>query len=257
LHASAFYDQLAPVFDVMTDWASRLELEEPFLLQLLESVRAHTVLDAACGSGGHALALAERGYSVVGTDLSAIMIELARSKAADVKNISFREAGLGDLAHRFPQFDAVLCLGNSLPHLLTEGDLLEALTDLADSLRPGGLLVLQNLNYDRRWQLRPRWFAVDSGHYQGRQVLVWRFADYLDAPEPRINFHIAVFQESDEGEWSVEVNSTPQRPLFQADLIRLLPAAGLAELKFYGDLTGAPYIPDASPDLVAVARHPV
>jgi hypothetical protein len=127
---------------------------------------------------------------------------------------------------------------------------------MAASLRPGGLLVLHNLNYDRRWQVRPRWFGVDSGRFQGRQVLVWRFADYLDVPEPHINFHIAVFQESEEGEWSVDVNSTPQRPLFQADLIRLLPAAGLSEFDLYGDLTGAPYIPDTSPDLVAVARRP-
>jgi SAM-dependent methyltransferase len=256
LDATAFYDQLAPVFDVMTDWASRLEVEEPFLLQLLQRVDAHTVLDAACGSGGHALALAERGYSVAGTDISRVMIKLARSKAADVKNVSFHVAELGDLVHRFPPFDVTLCLGNSLPHLLTEADLLGALTDMAASLRPGGLLVLHNLNYDRRWQVRPRWFAVDSGHFQGRQVLVWRFADYQDTPEPRINFHIAVFQESDEGGWSVEVNSTPQRPLFQADLIRLLPAAGLTELNFYGDLTGAPYVSDASPDLVAVAQRP-
>jgi hypothetical protein len=132
---------------------------------------------------------------------------------------------------------------------------MRTLTDLVACLRPGGLLILQNLNYDRRWQRRPRWFAVDSGLYQGRPVLIWRFADYLDTSAPRIGFNIAVFREREDGEWSVEVNSTPQRPVFQAELARLLPAAGLTDVAYYGDLTGASFDPDVSPDLVVVARR--
>jgi glycine/sarcosine N-methyltransferase len=255
VNASAFYDRLAPLFDVMTDWDSRLEVEGPFLFQSLAQIDAHTVLDAACGSGGHALALAGRGFRVLGTDASAAMIELARTKAATTQGVTFRVARLGELSSRFPPFDAVLCLGNSLPHLLTEAELLGALLDLAACLHPGGLVMLHNLNYDRRWQLRPRWFAVDAGHYKGRQVLIWRFADYLDTPEKHIDFHVALFREEQDGRWSVEVNSTPQRPLFQADLTRLLPRAGFADLACYGDMTGAPFLPDESPDLVVVARR--
>jgi glycine/sarcosine N-methyltransferase len=255
LDATAFYDRLAPLFDVMTDWASRLEVEGPFLFQCLEHIKAQTILDAACGSGGHALALAERGYDVLGTDISPTMIELARAKAGSVQNANFRVTELGDLSARFAPFDAALCLGNSLSHILDETDLAQALADLAACLRPGGLLILHNLNYDRRWRTRPRWFNVDSGFHQDRQVLIWRFADYLETPEPRINFHIALFQQSEDGVWSVEVNSTPQRPLFQADLARLLPAAGLTDITYYGDLTGAPFDPAQSPDLVAVARR--
>ena len=250
-----FYDRLAPLFDVMTDWVSRLGVEGPFLFQQLERANARVVLDAACGSGGHALALAERGCRVVGSDASSAMINLARAKAAGTDNAVFHVAELGDLAHRFSPFDAALCLGNSLPHLLSETDLVRTLADLAACLRPGGLLILHNLNYDRRWRVRPRWFAVDSGLYQGLPVLIWRFADYLDTPEPRINFNIAVFRQGNDGEWSVEVNSTPQRPLFQADLVRLLPAAGLTEAAYFGDLTGSSFDPDVSPDLVVVARR--
>jgi len=255
LDATIFYDRLAPLFDVMTDWAGRLAVEGPFLFRLLEQADAHTVLDAACGSGGHALALAARGYQVVGTDASPAMIALARAKAADGAGVSFHVAELGTLASRFPPVDVVLCLGNSLPHLLTEAELSNALVDLAACVRPGGVLVLHNLNYDRRWQMRPRWFAVNSGLYQERQVLIWRFADYLDVPEPRISFHIAVFRQGNTGDWSVEVNSTPQRPLFHADLTRLLSAAGLTDIHCYGDLTGIPFVVDASPDLVIVARR--
>ena len=48
-----FYDALAPMFDVMTDWTARLSAEGPFLKSVLDGSGARRVLDAACGSGGH------------------------------------------------------------------------------------------------------------------------------------------------------------------------------------------------------------
>jgi glycine/sarcosine N-methyltransferase len=260
VEATRFYDRLAPLFDVMTDWEGRLAVEAPFLLRQLESVDAHTLLDAACGSGGHALALAARGYHVTGADISPAMIELARAKRvkrakhAGDQDLRFLVAGLGDLASRFSPFDATLCLGNSLPHLLSAAELRRAVEDLAATLRPGGILILHNLNYDRRWQVRPRWFAVNSGVYRGGQVLIWRFADYYDAPQPRIAFHIALFEQGEDGTWSVQVNTTPQRPVFWAELDALLPAAGLTGIRYFGDLTGSPFDPQSSPDLVVVAH---
>jgi ubiquinone/menaquinone biosynthesis C-methylase UbiE len=99
--AETFYDALAPLFDVMTDWDARLAAEGPFLRQLLDAAGAVTVLDAACGSGGHALWLARQGYQVAGADVSRGMIALAQEKAT--------AAGLGvpfvvaDLAHLPPR----------------------------------------------------------------------------------------------------------------------------------------------------------
>ncbi len=256
MEASAFYDRLAPFFDAMTDWASRLAFEGPFLRRLLTQADARAVLDAACGSGGHALALARWGYRVTGVDISPAMVALARAKGAGVPHVTFHVAALGEVSSRFPPFDAVLCLGNTLPHLLTDAELDAALRDLAACLRPGGLLLLHNLNYDRRWRERPRWFAVNAGQVEGQEALVWRLADYVDGPPPRIHFHVALFTRGEEGNWSVEVNTTPQRPIFQADLLRSLQAAGLTDLTCYGDLSGAPFDAANSPDLVVTARRP-
>jgi hypothetical protein len=125
---------------------------------------------------------------------------------------------------------------------------------MADVLRPGGLLVLQNLNYDLRWRTQPRWFMAQGGMLDGEEVLVWRFADY-DVPAVRIAFHIALFRKA-APDWKAEVHTTPQRPLFRADL-----AAGLAEAGFTGMRTCGrmavpfePFDPERSGDLVVVAR---
>jgi len=254
-----FYDALAPMFDVMTDWDARLAAEGAFLLSVLEEAGAKRVLDAACGSGGHALWLARQGYEVAGADVSPVMIDLAKRKAY--------EAGLAvtffaaDLAHLQPvnlepatTHDAVLCLGNSLPHLLTQAALVAALRGMAGVLRSGGALVLQNLNYDLRWRMQPRWFMAQGGVLDGQEVLVWRFADY-DLPAGRIAFHIALFRK-DAQNWKVEVHTTPQRPLFQADLAAALAEAGFAEARAYGRLAtlGEPFNMARSGDLVVVAR---
>ena len=151
-------------------------------------------------------------------------------------------------------YDAVLCLGNSLPHLLTQDDLVAALRGMAGVLRPGGALVLQNLNYDLRWQKQPRWFMAQGGVLDGQEVLVWRFADY-DVPAGRIAFHIALFRK-DAPNWQVEVHTTPHRPLFQADLLAALTEAGFIEPRAYGRMARPDEAFDVSRsgDLVVVAR---
>ncbi|MFQ5594283.1 MAG: class I SAM-dependent methyltransferase [Anaerolineae bacterium] len=248
-----FYDRLAAVFDAMTDWEARLEYEGPFLRQLFKAHGVQSVLDAACGTGGHALAFTDWGLEVAGCDQSPAMTELARAKAeAENLDVSFFVSSLSDLAnHATPPFDAVVCLGNSLPHLLTDDELDAGLAGLTSVLRPGGLLVLHNLNYDKRWREQPRFFAVSNSYVNNREVLVWRFADYHVDSE-RITFHIAVFEKSDSG-WSVDVISTLQRPLFRADLERRLGEAGMTHITAYGNLAGEPFDPDESPDLVIIA----
>lgn len=258
-----FYDALAPMFDVMTDWDARLASEGPFLRGQLEAAGARRVLDVACGSGGHVLWLAQQGYQAAGVDASPVMIALAQQKAAAlgldvalaVADLTPQPPSLAGLGVG-SEFDAVLCLGNSLPHLLTQADLTAALAGMARRLRPGGLLILQNLNYDLRWQKQPRWFMAQGGELAGQPVLVWRFADY-DVPAGRILFHIALFRQGGK-EWGVEVHTTPQRPLFRADLLAALAEAGFAEVETFGRmaLPAEPFAAERSGDLVVVARRP-
>ena len=201
-------------------------------------------MDAACGSGGHALWLARQGYEVTGADVSPVMIALAQQKAAaDGLGVPFVVSDLANL-QTSTVYDAVLCLGNSLPHLLTQDDLVAALRGMAGVLRPDGALVLQNLNYDLRWQKQPRWFMAQGGMLDGQEVLVWRFADY-DVPAGCIAFHIALFRK-DAPNWKVEVHTTPHRPLFQGDLSAALVEAGFGEARAYGRMAQPEEVFDAS-----------
>lgn len=110
------YDDLGADYDRFVDWTARLAFELPVLEGLLARYGARRVLDAACGTGRHAIALAERGYQVLGADLSAGMVAQATANAlAAGVEVPFVEAGLGELAVAAPgPFDAVLCLGQDI-----------------------------------------------------------------------------------------------------------------------------------------------
>ena len=250
LESSEFYDRLAKAFDLMTDWDSRLAHEMPFLQQTLERHGARSVLDAACGTGWHAIALAQKGYRTAGCDASPVMIEQARANASKARvPVRFEVAGFVRMGVFSEIFDAVLCLGNSLPHLLSREALADALAYMRARLHRGGVLILHNLNYDLRIKKQPRFFSA-NGH---TKALVWRFADY--GPE-YITFHTALFERKLDGEkssWSVQVNSTLQRPLLEKDLDEALDRAGFKEVRHYGGLDGSPFDCEKSGDLVVVA----
>ena len=257
LDSNEFYNRLARVFDVMTDWEKRLALEMPFLQRTLDQNGARSVLDTACGTGWHTIALAQRGYRAAGCDASPVMIEMARENAAKAKTgARFEVADFSQLDKFSETFDTVLCLGNSLPHLLSREALVKALQQMRGKLRAGGVLILHNLNYDMRVVKKPRFFSANGSE----EALVWRFADY--GPE-LITFHTALFEKKT-GEdspksvsWSVQVNSTLHRPVLQGDLDRALEQAGFSDLRHFGGLDGSAFEKDQSGDLVivALARH--
>jgi len=159
------------------------------------------VLDAACGSGGHALALARWGYDVTGATPSPVMIALAQQKPIRRLGRAFVVSDLAALGGR-PRRGAptmrYCALGNSLPHLLTQGTWLQrceawpaccvrrpfhhAEPELRPALGQAAALVL----------LRRRGARWPRG-------AVWRFADY-DQTAGRIAFHIALFRKREGAE---------------------------------------------------------
>ena len=68
------------------------------------------VLDAPCGDGRLAIPLSERGYSMVGVDLSSESLEQATLGAS--KSCTFVQHDITDMVWQ-DEFDAAFCMGNS------------------------------------------------------------------------------------------------------------------------------------------------
>jgi SAM-dependent methyltransferase len=238
-------------YDQFVDWEGRLAHELPFFDRLFAENGVRRVLDAACGTGHHAIALARQGYQTAGADLSTAMVERARDNAAaaDV-NASFFVAGFGQLAALGQGFGAVLCLGNSLPHLLSAPALDSALRDFASALQHGGLLVIQNRNFDRVLVERERFMPPQSHREGERERLFLRFYDFH---ETTITFNMMRLWKTEDG-WKQDINSTELRPILSDELASALDAAGFQEVEFYGGYDGSDFDPARSGDLIAVAR---
>jgi glycine/sarcosine N-methyltransferase len=246
------YDALAADYDRFVNWPGRLAHELPFFDRLFAGQGVRRVLDAACGTGHHAIALAQRGYQVTGTDLSTAMIARARENASIAgASVTFAVAGLGELAGLGETFDAAICLGNSLPHLLTAPAVAAALADFAAVLRPGGLLVIQNRNFDRVWAERERFMGPQSHRQAGEE---WVFCRFYDFHEATITFNMIRLRRM-EGGWVQDVESTELRPIFRDDLVAALPAAGLEAVTVYGGYEATAFDAQESGDLIAVARR--
>lgn len=99
------------------------------------------VLDAGCGTGRVAVRLAELGYDVVGSDVDASMVAVARDEAPHLRWHVGDLAGLEPAALGAPErFDLVLLAGNVVPLVGVEA-LPEVGRSLAGLVAPGGLVL--------------------------------------------------------------------------------------------------------------------
>lgn len=251
--ARPFYDAFSADYDRFVNWPERLDYELPFVERQLAAAGARRVLDAACGTGMHAVALAQRGYDVIGADLSVGMVERARENGAAAGcDARFVVAGFGELATQVgSDFDALLCLGNSLLHSLTAEALRATLTDFAAALRPGGLLLIQNRNFDAIVRDRIRWMTPQSHREDDREWLFVRFYDFNT--DGTLTFNVITLRRDDAGEWTQQVETTTLRPLLHAELLRAVEAAGFGDVACYGDMSGAPFDPETSGNLIVTA----
>ncbi|QPV64210.1 methyltransferase domain-containing protein [Halosimplex litoreum] len=134
------YDALADDWHDYAEAPWRAQILWPTIDELLPNLDGRRVLDAGCGDGTHAAALADRGADVVGVDASDGMIDTARERYGDRDRVEFHRAdlaeGLDSLAD--DDFDLVLC-----QHVLSHVPDLEAVAAaFARLVRPGGSVVL-------------------------------------------------------------------------------------------------------------------
>lgn len=249
---------LAAYYDCIINWDKRLRRELP-LLETIARAAGHRILVPACGTGGHVVALAERGFKVLGFDLDEDAVAVTQQKiASHQKQIGDQggEAtaiclGMENAASLGAEFDAAFCLGNALPGLSGPGQLAAALRGVARALHQGGVFFTQNLNYDRRLQEKEQFFPLLTGETTEEEVLLVKFADY--GPE-FINFH-AMFlaRKKPGGEWQTHLRSSKQIPLTQERMTLFLEQAGFGNLVFWGDYGKSPYVRETSNDLIALA----
>lgn len=250
------YDAFSADYDRFVDWKQRLAYEWPFLDAQLSQFAAKRVLDAACGTGQHAIAMAHAGYRVDAADLSAQMVARAQTNAAQAgASVQVHQAGFGEMlttlgTDALGGYDAITCLGNSIPHILTQAGLDVALRDMAAVLSPGGVLIIQQRNFDRVLAQQLRFMPPESQQQGNREWLFMRFYDW--EAQGRLAFNVVRMERQIGEPWQSQVGRTWLYPWTQTEITEALAHAGFRST-LYGSLAGDTYDAEQSSDLVAVA----
>jgi SAM-dependent methyltransferase len=138
-HAKLAYDAIAPGYDLLTGahdhaaWALRLEG-----LALDAGLSGRRLLDVGCGTGGGLAAMLDRGYDVVGIDVSEAMLQRARQK------LGARAALHCEDMRRLPRigaFDLIWSVADAVNCLDDERELVAAFAGWRRNLAPGGVVV--------------------------------------------------------------------------------------------------------------------
>lgn len=178
-----FYDELAPLYHLVhQDWGASLARQGVQLGALIESQwpGRRKLLDVTCGIGTQAIGLAMQGYDVTASDLSAHEIERARREAGERGlKIPFSTCDVRQAhAHHGEGFDVVMSCDNSLPHLLTDQDLLLALEQMLACLAPGGgcIVTVRDYALEERGSNLVKPFGVRVE--DGKRFLLWQVWDF-------------------------------------------------------------------------------
>jgi SAM-dependent methyltransferase len=200
------------------------------------------VLDLGCGPGRHTIPLAQKGLEVTGVDLSSFLLDKARENARAVHvTPEFIRSDMRSFV-RPNAFDAVLNLYTSFGYFENRYDDERVLTNIFESLRPGGTAVIDVIGKELQGRRGDRIINLSDGSTCVQRIQVVDEWTTLKS------------------EWFIIRGDSARRYQFNHrlysgfELRTAMEAAGF-EVSLFGDFAGNEYGPQ-SLRLIAVGRKP-
>jgi len=230
------YDEFAAHYDqIFENWEASILRQATVLGGILQREcgdrRPIRVLDCACGIGTQSLGLAIKGFDIEGCDISSGAIQRARAEALKRGlSVPFSVANMLQLtAVGQSAFDAVICIDNSLPHLESEEQLLQAAQQAHAKLIDRGSFIGSIRDYDRLVVEKPT--AHGPSFYpdkDGRRI-VFQIWDWLD--ERRYRFHLYITR-SEQSQWRTFHFTSTYRGVLRSELGNILTKAGFRKVRW-------------------------
>ncbi len=204
------------------------------------------ILDLCCGPGRHSTVLAERGFSVTGVDSTTFLLQKAKARASERKlDLEFVQEDMRRFV-RPSSYDLVLNMFTSFGYFDDKDEDLRVLSNIYESLRPGGVLVMEMKGKE---VLAREFSAANSEVYPDGTLIVQRREIFDDWTRIRVEWLLV----RDQQVRSFKFHHT----LYSGQELKdRLSQAGFANTQLYGDLDGSAY-GTGSKLLIALAHKEV
>lgn len=219
---------------------SRDQIEK--VLELID-FKGITILDLCCGPGRCAIELARKDYRVTGVDLSAYLLDKAKTRS---QSESFQIEWVQEDMRRFTRpgsFDLVLNMFTSFGYFENKNDDLKVLENIFISLKPGGVLIIDVMGKERLARI---FQPTMSTALQDGRVIVQRPEIYEDWTRVKNTWTIIRGEHAQTFTFDHTVYSGQE-------LKERLEQTGFEKIKLYGSLEGSAYDANAQ-RLIIVGR---
>ncbi len=154
------YSKFAQVYDELMEDVPYKEISEIIDSKIKKyGVENNIVLDLACGTGTLTKYLSDKGYEMIGADMSADMLQIAQEKNPDVL---FLNQPMEDF-ELYGTVGAIVCSLDSINYLLDDESLYETFRLCNNYLEPDGLLIFDiNTEYKFKNILADNIFTFDN-----------------------------------------------------------------------------------------------
>ncbi len=225
---------LTPDWDAASRTHAFMDASADWIAQVAPPEHYPRLLDLGCGPGLYARRFEERGYRVLGIDLSRRSVAYAQGLGLRCQVGNYCELNLNET---FDLVTLIYCDFGALP----PADRREVLRRAHAHLRPGGRMILDvfSLAHERGFQPYQTWQHYPEGGF-------WRTEPYIlleegmHYPNHVIGRQIHVITERDTASyWLWDTCYSPE--LMQTEVEQ----AGFCLSGIYGDVAGAPFTPES------------
>lgn len=248
-----YHDWLSKHYDFVVEWEKRLGNEVPDLTFLFNKEKVKNILDIGFGTGEHDIALAGKGFNILGVESSSLMQKSAKEKLDKLPEsiVSQIEFAYGDITQVLKKqsrnFEAAIFMGNAFAHLDDEYKKVLAALDKKLPLK-GAIIVMQIINYEKVFKVKNGFLdlnIVKSKLGIPYEHAFLEFYSFVKNKKNILTLNMAIF-DSDGKKWRFRtMNSTPIVYLDRAKISGLLKKHGFKNLSFHGSNFLGPLFKDS------------
>ena len=227
----ASYSSFAYIYDSLTldvEYEKRADyLEELFKKHL--NRKPKLICELGCGTGTMCNILSDRGYDMIGIDMSESMLDVAMQKSAG-KNILYLNQDMREF-ELYGTVDVIICLLDSFNYITDIKDLEHIFALCKNYLNPDGLLIFDiNTKYKFENVLSDNTYTYDTDEI----FYVWE--NSYDNETKQCEFFLTFFVEND-GKYERIDEYHVEQCYEDNEIEKALKKAGFNDVKRYGDMS--------------------